>query len=498
MKIKVYKNFNPYPEALIVPMMQNEGLEGSLTKMAEWAGVAPELALADFKADWKEIMTLYPATKNDLKRIYLLGLGKDATAPRVLAAFRNLAYQLKTKLPKRTGISFLRMEQADLVEQFIEAAINGLLLGQYEIGRYKTDAKTIPALSADDAELGIYTSVNATAAVEKGRLTAATQIRVLDLVNDPGNKTTPQTLADWAVESGKKYGYSVEVFDRAKIEELGMQALLAVNQGSDHPPAFIVMEYQPSAAETGLRKVGLVGKGVTFDTGGVSIKNSKDLHEMKCDMAGAAAVLGTMEMAAQLQLPVHLIGVIPATENSVDAKALKPGDVIGSYLGKTIEVIDTDAEGRLILADALTYLNRQYQPEVIIDLATLTGSCMVALGTHAAGLFSSNDDLAQSLSRAADQTGERVWRLPLWEVYEEDLHSDVADLRNYANKPLAGAISAAKFLEVFTEKHPQWAHLDIAGVAFTDSDFAKMQSATAYGVRLLTEYLSNLPPAEAE
>ncbi|MES2730533.1 MAG: leucyl aminopeptidase [Bacteroidota bacterium] len=494
MKIKISKSFNPYPEALIVPMVQNDGLENALTKMAEWAGVAPELALVDFKADWKEIITLYPTGKNELKRIYLLGLGKQATSPKVLAAFRSAAHHLKSKLPKHTGISFLRMEQIDHVEQLIEAAVNGLLLGQYEIGVYKTDNKTAFPLFTAEASLDVFTSVNATAAVAKAQATAATQIRILDLVNAPANKKTPQTLADWAVESGKQYGYSVEVFDKEKIEALGMHALLAVNQGSELPPAFLVLEYQPNHTETEaapLRKVGLVGKGVTFDTGGISIKGSEDMHMMKSDMGGAAAVLGTLELAAKLQLPVHLVGVIPATENSVDAKALKPGDVIGSYLGKTIEVIDTDAEGRLILADALAYLNRNHQPEVIVDLATLTGSCIRTLGYYAAGLFTNSDSLAASLMQAADQTGERLWRLPLWEEYEEDLHSDVADMKNYSGKPIAGAISGAKFLEVFTEKHAQWAHLDIAGVAFADSEFAKMKSATAFGVRLLIEFLSH-------
>ena len=493
MKIKISKSFTPYPEALIVPIVQNEGFENALTKMAEWAGVAPELMLADFKADWKEIATLYPTGKTDLKRIYLLGLGKNVNAPKVLTAFRSLSYRLKSKLPARTGISFLRMEQTDQVVPWIEAAVNGLLLGQYDAGQYKTEEKPPQPLFTEGAELGIYTTVDVAAAVEKARAIAETQLRLLDLVNAPANKKTPRMLAEWAMESGDRYGYSVEVFDGDQLEELGLHALLAVSRGSESPPAFLVMEYTPADATDGTpRKVGLAGKGVTFDTGGISIKDSAHMHAMKSDMAGAAAVLGTLELAARLRLPVHLIGVIPATENSVDAKSTKPGDVIGSYLGKTIEVIDTDAEGRLILADALAYLNRNYQPEVIIDLATLTGSVIGTLGYHAAGLFTHNDELAAELTRAADQTGERVWRLPLWEVYEEDLHSDVADLKNYGGKPVAGAISGAKFLEAFVENHPRWAHLDVAGVAFTDSEFSKMQSATAYGVRLLVEYLSRL------
>jgi leucyl aminopeptidase len=249
------------------------------------------------------------------------------------------------------------------------------------------------------------------------------------------------------------------------------------------------MEYKHEAAT---QKIGLVGKGVTFDTGGVSIKDSANMHYMKSDMGGAAAVFGTIEAAAKLQLPVHIIGVVPTTENSVDGLATKPGDVIGSYMGKTIEVIDTDAEGRLILADGLAYLNRNYTPDIIIDLATLTGSVIGTLGYAAAGMFTNNDQLGSSLKKIGDKTGEKLWRLPLWDDYEPELKSDIADIKNYHGKPFAGAIVAAKFLEVFTEKHPAWVHLDIAGTAFADSEFATQKSATAFGVRLLVQWLREL------
>jgi len=209
-------------------------------------------------------------------------------------------------------------------------------------------------------------------------------------------------------------------------------------------------------------------------------------------MGGAAAVLGALEAAAELRLPIHLTGVILAAENSVDALALRPSDVIGSYSGKTIEIIDTDAEGRLILADGLTYAVRNHQPDVVIDLATLTGSVVRTLGYHAAGIFSNNDTLSKQLCEAGDSVGERLWPLPLWDVYKEDIKSDIADLRNFSGKQVAGAISAAKFLEVFVEEHPAWAHLDIAGVAFNDSEFTSQKSATAYGVRLLLAYLEGL------
>ncbi|MFN3380336.1 MAG: leucyl aminopeptidase family protein, partial [Runella zeae] len=288
------------------------------------------------------------------------------------------------------------------------------------------------------------------------------------------------------LDSGTKYGYLVKVYDEIECAEMGLQALLGVSAGSKNPPRFIVLEYKhPEATQ----KIGLVGKGVTFDTGGVSLKQSTNMHYMKSDMGGAAAVLGTIELAAKLQLPVHVIGVIPSTENSIDGLALKPGDVIGSFSGKTIEVIDTDAEGRLILADGLSYIIKNFQPDVLIDLATLTGSCVATLGYHAAGMFTNNEKLAASLYHSGQQTGEKLWRLPLWDDYKDELKSDVADVKNFHGKPFAGAIVAAKFLEVFVDKHPSWAHLDIAGTAFGDSEFGTMKSSTAYGVRLLIEWL---------
>ncbi|MCL4141236.1 UNVERIFIED_CONTAM: hypothetical protein GTU68_048564 [Idotea baltica] len=254
------------------------------------------------------------------------------------------------------------------------------------------------------------------------------------------------------------------------------------------------MEYKPNTPGD-YKKIGLVGKGVTFDTGGLSIKPSINMHYMKSDMGGAAAVFGTLEMAAKLQLPVHLIGIVPATDNSVDAKSIKPSDVIGSYSGKTIEIIDTDAEGRLILADGINYMVKNYSPEILIDLATLTGSAVRTFGYHAAALFSNNDDLAERIQQTGDDNGERAWRLPIWDIYKDDIKSDVADVRNYSGRPTAGAIAAAKFLEFFTENHPKWAHLDIAGVAFGDSEFTIQRSATGFGIRLLTELIENYTEA---
>ena len=364
------------------------------------------------------------------------------------------------------------------------------MLGGYDLDLYKTEAKkAFPVFEKEGLINILSTAETIEKAIIRGKAISKTQMQMFDLMNAPANKKTPYILAKWAVDSGKKFDYSVTILEKQQLKSQKLDALLAVGQGSEHPPVLIIMEYKSPEAK---QKIGLVGKGVTFDTGGISIKSSTNMHLMKSDMGGAAAVFGTIELAAKLKLPVHLIGIVPACENSVDAKSFKPSDVIGSYSGKTIEIIDTDAEGRLILADGLNYLVRNYQPDTLIDLATLTGSCVATLGYHAAGMFTNNDELAQNLTKAADQTGERLWRLPLWDIYKEDITSDIADVRNYSGKPMAGAISATKFLEVFTENHQNWAHLDIAGTAFGDIEFAPQRTGTAFGVRLLLEYLENM------
>jgi leucyl aminopeptidase len=478
-------------EALIVPIAQKTDLDAILSLVAEKTGVPTDLIKNDFKAAAKEVHTLYFTENKQNKRIFLLGLGEAPRSIDVLNAFRSFVFKRKANLPANLGLSFLFKNAPDNPAPWVEAAVNGLALGLYDIGLYKTDKKQEGntefrfEVLVDEAQ-----KATATEAMHLGEAFAQTHAQVFDLVNAPANKKTPQVLADWAKQSGKRLGYKVEVFDEKKIHELGLHALIAVNRGSERPPAFIVMEYKPKGKS--LRTIGLVGKGVTFDTGGLSIKPSTNMHYMKSDMGGAAAVLGTLEMAAKLKLPLHVVGVIPTTENSVDSLSTKPGDVIGSYLGKTIEVIDTDAEGRLILADGLAYAVKHYKPDVLIDLATLTGSCIRTLGTYAGGLFSNNDELVGKLNDSADRTGERLWRLPLWDDYKKELKSDVADLKNFSGSPSAGAITAAKFLEEFIEKHPAWAHMDIAGVAVSDSEFASQKSATGFGIRLLIDYMKGL------
>lgn len=474
-------------DALIIPFLQTDALPDQLNLLGAQIGLPPAVLQADFGATPSDVLPLYGP---DGQRIYLLGLGEQPLAMDWLRQFRKLFFGLKDKLPARVVVDL-----TGLSDEVIEAVVLGIRGGGYDLGLYQTDKGAPPVFYTNDGQLQLVVAdaerEGARRALLRAEILADAQRAMLNLMNAPASHKSPQTLANWALRSGQTHGYRVSVLNKVQLERQGMGALLSVSQGSDHPPVLIVMDYQPPGLPEG-PIVGLVGKGVTFDTGGVSIKSSANMHLMKSDMGGAAAVFGTLEAAARLRLPVRVVGVVPATENNIDGRSTKPGDVVTTYLGKTIEVIDTDAEGRVILADGLGYLIRQFRPDILIDLATLTGNVIAALGYQAAGLFTANDDLARHLSEAGDRTGERLWRLPLWDAYREDLRSDVADLKNFSGKPVAGAILAAKFLEVFTESHPAWAHLDIAGMAFADNEFGHQKNATGFGIRLLIDYLRNL------
>jgi leucyl aminopeptidase len=493
MKINFVARLNDVP-LVIVPIFKNAATLALLDRLAVDFKQTPFLLKKDFNAEAKECLLLYPEQGSD-RKVFLLGLGAEPSLGDVLAIFRYFAFTQRARLTRDVVLDWRVSTIGAASTTYLTAAVNGLCLGGYQVGVHKTDSMfNIHPFKNEAAMLTIcaqhpYLQLVA----QKGVETAETQMRLMDLVNSPSNFKQPRVLGEWAEASGKQFGYKTTIFDKKKCIEKGLHALLSVNQGSPEEPRFIIMEYLPTGiTNKKLTKIGLVGKGVTFDTGGISIKSSTNMHKMKSDMGGAAAVLGTIELAARLQLPVHLIGIIPSTENMVDGKATKPGDVVGSYLGKTIEVIDTDAEGRIILADGLSYMVKNYNPDTLIDLATLTGSVIGTLGYHCAGLFTNDDALAARLTLAGELTGEKVWRLPLWDAYAEDLKSDIADLSNFSGKPMAGAISAAKFLEVFTDKHPHWAHLDIAGMAFSATELSPQQSATAYGIRLLMAYIELL------
>ena len=299
---------------------------------------------------------------------------------------------------------------------------------------------------------------------------------------------TPAYLADAARLLASRHALTCRVIEQEELEQLGMNALVAVGKGSAVAPRLIVLEYR-GAGGSG-RPLALVGKGITFDSGGISIKPGAGMEEMKTDMSGAAAVLGTLDAAAALKLPVNLVGVIPTAENMPDGKAYKPGDVLTSLSGQTIEITNTDAEGRLILCDALHFARTKFKPAAMIDLATLTGACVVALGHEASGMMGTDRRLLDGLKRAGERCGERVWELPLWDEYGEAMKSDIADLKNAGSRD-GGSITAGWFLKQFVGS-TRWAHLDIAGTAWSDKGRpCAPKGASGVGVRLLIEYLRN-------
>lgn len=473
MNIKKIPNLDNYTGTVLIPVFETN--VKSIVPI-EYHGVSVYSQVFYGKKD-----TVYLVEKYDCTHIFI-GLGKELDYKSLKIIFRRIAAKQKDAFSKNVTLVIPDEFSADQVE----AAVSGLLLGTYNLGHYKK-TETHPFLKKD-FELNYIAKSDFTETFEKALKIANAQLETYALVDLPPNKVTPKYLANWATESGKKHGFEVTVFGKEKSTEVGLHSFLSVGKGSAQEPQFIIMEYNPADAK---KHIGLVGKGITFDTGGLNIKVAGMVH-MKCDMAGGAAVLGAMQLIADLKLPVKVTAIVPACENSVDAHSFLPSDVIQSYAGHSIEIIDTDAEGRLILADGLSYLIKNYKPDTVVDLATLTGSVVGTLGYECAGLFTNNEDLSKRLREAGDAIGERLWQLPLWDAYTPDIESEIADVKNYSGKPVAGAISAAKFLEFFTDKHTSWAHLDIAGVAFGDDEFAKTKHATAYGVHLITNFIENL------
>jgi leucyl aminopeptidase len=473
MKVKKIQNLDNFTGTILIPVFETTAK--SIVPI-EFHGVSVYSQVFYGKRD-----THYLVEKYDSTHVFI-GLGKELDYKSLKTIFRRIAAKQKDTFVKNVTLVF----PDKFSNNQVEAAISGLLLGTYNLGHYKK-IEAHPFLNTD-FELNYIANADFGETISKAIKIAKAQLETLALVDLPPNKITPKYLSNWAIETGKANGFDVTVFGREQSEHVGLHSFLSVGKGSAQEPQFIIMEYKPANAK---KHIGLVGKGITFDTGGLNIKTT-GMVQMKCDMAGAAAVLGTMQLISDLKLPVQVTAIVPACENSVDAQSFLPSDVIQSYAGYSIEIIDTDAEGRLILADGLSYIIKNYKPETVIDLATLTGSVVGTLGYECAGLFTNNEKLSQKLQQAGNEIGERLWQLPLWDAYTPDIESEIADVKNYSGKPVAGAISAAKFLEFFTDKHTSWAHLDIAGVAFGDSEFARTKHATAYGVHLIANFIENL------
>ncbi|MGC8869778.1 MAG: leucyl aminopeptidase [Brevinematia bacterium] len=369
----------------------------------------------------------------------------------------------------------------------LKALIEGLMLGEYRFDKFmsKKDEEYKQLESVEIERSRKFKSINIEDLVKKVKIIVESVFLARDLQNLPSNVATPTYIANIAKEECEKVGIRVKIIEKEEAEKLGMGCYLAVAKGSEESPKFVVMEYEGG----GDGWYGIIGKGVTFDTGGISLKPSEKMEEMKFDMSGAASVIGTMVAIAKLKLKLNVVGITPLTENMPSGKATKPGDIVKSMGGIYVEIINTDAEGRLIMADALEYV-KKYQPKFVIDIATLTGACMVALGHEAAGLMGNDKKLIETVKKSAERTQERVWELPLWEDYDEYIKSNFADVKNVGNR-YGGAITAAAFLKKFTNY--KWAHLDIAGTAYSEKEkYYIPKGGTGFGVRLLVDIFENL------
>ncbi|HNA31016.1 MAG TPA: leucyl aminopeptidase [Thiobacillaceae bacterium] len=421
------------------------------------------------------------------ERVLLVGLGKERE-------FRDRQYrdaiQAAIRALTDTGIVEATLYLADIpvkkrdlswnIEQAVRVAEETLYRFDSMKSKPEEQKKALRKLVLAvprRGELGIGES-----AARRGQAIAAGMKLAKDLGNLPGNVCTPSYLADQARTMAKDMGIAIQIMETPEIEKLGMGSFLSVAKGSDEPPRFIVLEYRGGGKSE--KPVVLVGKGITFDSGGISIKPAAEMDEMKYDMCGAASVLGTLRAVAEMKLSINVVGLIPTCENMPNGRANKPGDVVTSMSGQTIEVLNTDAEGRLILCDALTYAE-QYEPACVVDIATLTGACVIALGHVASGLLANDDGLARELLHAGEEAYDRAWQLPLWDDYAEQLKSNFADMANIGGRP-GGTITAAAFLAKFTKKY-DWAHLDIAGTAWKSG---KEKGGTGRPVPLLVHFLA--------
>ncbi len=472
-------------ECLVVAIHENRRLSGAATALDKALNgeIAAIVQRGDIEGKLGQTLVLMQPAGRPAVRIVLVGAG--AADELKATEFHELVArgaQAASDLHVQSYASYLAevpvtgRDAAWCLEHAVMATHEAL----YRFDRLKT--RNTRAAQVQSCRLGLR-DIAADAAAQAlvvGQAAANAMTLAKNLANLPGNLCTPSYLAEEARALAERHGMTVKVLEKADMEALGMGALLAVARGTHEPPRLIVLEYQ---GRPGTAPIALVGKGVTFDSGGISIKPAANMDEMKFDMSGAAAVLATMQAVAEMKLPLNVVALMPATENLPGGSAIKPGDVVTSMSGQTIEILNTDAEGRLILCDALTYAER-YKPAAVVDLATLTGACVIALGGHAAGLLSNNDALAGELQKAGDTAADRAWPLPLWEDYQKQLDSNFADMANVGGRE-AGTITAACFLSRFTKAYP-WAHLDIAGVAYKTG---KEKGSTGRPIPLIVEFL---------
>ena len=424
-------------------------------------------ALGDYLGKKEECLLIYPERVFDgvrAKRLLIVGLGKDELNRELFRRAGGVIAQKALALKAEKLFLVVPQELPFSVGEMAECLSEGLILGSYQFKKYKK--KDEEEKSVEIKRIGLFVNdaavVHARKGGKRGLAAANAGVAVRDMANEPANVWTPQAFADYGEKIAREGNLACRVIEKDEMKQLKMGGILGVNQGSAQQPKLVVLEYRTGKKVPTLL---LVGKGLTFDSGGISLKPGKGMDDMKYDMCGGAAVMAAMQVIAE-EKPGRLdvVALVPATENLPSSAALKPGDIITQYGGKTVEVLNTDAEGRLILADALAYGVEQYKPDAVVDVATLTGAVIIGLGHHRTGLLSNNDELAENVLAAGERAGELLWRLPLAEEYKEQLKSKLADLKNIGGKP-GGTITAATFLQQFVGSTP-WAHLDIAGTAY--------------------------------
>lgn len=471
---------------LLVPVFEDHAMSDDLKALdAHLSGaITRAMEIGDFVA--KAGKTLVLIGSDSIKRVVLIGCGDagrfDRAAQRKFA--ENTARVLAAGQAKEALVSVANLPiEASELALTLEELARHTTMGCYRYTETLSKPKDGPALRKVTVNPGkLLTTGKAKKALEAGQAVGNGANYTRELVNLPGNVCTPSYLAKQARAMSRRHAsIRTTVLDEKKMKELGMGSLLSVGNGSDEPSQLIVMEYKGGKAKDA--PYALVGKGITFDTGGISLKPGMKMDEMKFDMGGAGSVFGTLQAVAEMELPINVVGVVAAAENMPSGRATKPGDVVRSLSGKTIEILNTDAEGRLVLCDALTYVGR-YKPREVVDIATLTGAIIVSLGNEATGVFANDDDLANALLAAGEKSHDRGWRLPIWQDYQKQLDSRFADIANIGYPGNAGSITAACFLARFTEEY-RWAHLDVAGTAFQSSP----KGATGRPVPLLVEYL---------
>lgn len=484
-------------DVLVLYCFENQ-LPQFLTKDRQLATFITEAAKRElFAAREGEMLSV--STKGYIAsfRLLFVGLGKmesaDLYTVRVMVA-KSVRKAREFKPAKVAIVPNETWMQKYEISQLIQALAEAASLSLYDFRKYKNREDPSPVRDIEEFVISIPASKMSAAeeGISTAQITTKSTYFARDLVNEPSIVTTPSYLASIATSIAQDSGgkVKVEVLEKERLEKLGMGAYLSVAKGSDEPPKFIILSYRPIRAQ---HKVALVGKGVTFDTGGLSLKSSEHMEAMKMDMSGAATVLAVFKALIHYPVSHHVVGIIPACENMPSGRALKPGDIVKTMSGKTIEVLNTDAEGRLTLADAFSYIREKEKPDYMIDLATLTGACMIALGQEIAGLWSSDAQVLHQLQSAADAAGEKVWPMPLEQEYKELIKSDIADVKNIQTGRYGGAITAALFLKEFVWDTCKWAHLDIAGPAFEEKDTPLVPKGGAgFGVRLLLHFLKNL------